>query len=78
MATIRPQTTTTAMLRHHWLDSLTQAMLRLWKSKDTPVIIGTSPRMVVTAVSSTGRNRVAPALTTASSRGKPRSRSRLV
>ena len=78
VAITRPKATTTAMERHHWLDSLTQAMLRLWKSKETPVIIGTRPRMVVIAVRMTGRRRVAPPLTTASWRAKPRSRSLLV
>ncbi len=66
VATIRPKITTTAIDRHHWLDSLTQDMVKVWKSNETPVTIGINPKIVVIAVSNTGLNRVAPAAITAS------------
>ena len=66
VANPKPKITATAMGPHHWEDSppISKAILR--KSKLTPVAMGSSPRMVVTAVSMTGRNRVIPAISRAS------------
>ena len=53
----------------------TNAFGRDRKSTLQPMAMGTRPSTVVMAVSITGRNRVMPALTRASSTGIPRSRS---
>ena len=68
VATSRPKITTMDMDCHIWELSLTQEILIVLKLKETPVTMGISPRMVVMAVSMTGRSRVAPAALMASER----------
>jgi hypothetical protein len=71
VATSRPKITTMDMDCHIWEPSLTQEILIVLKLKETPVTMGISPRMVVMAVSMTGRSRVAPAALMASWSSKP-------
>ena len=67
-----------AMVCHHCVDSLTIDQLKVRKLKEIPVTIGMIPKIVVIAVNMTGRRRVAPAATMASTSSYPRSRNLLV
>ena len=78
VAKARPKITATPMVCHHWLLSPPPEKRSSRKSNSKPVESGISPKMVVTAVSNTGRNLVAPAAMTASRSSYPRSLSLFV
>ena len=74
VATASPKMTATAIGPQKAADSPPVMRVIFLKSKLTPVAIGMSPRMVVIAVKTTGRNRTSPALTRAERMSWPRLR----